>query len=184
MPSLWHVLDLNGESCPAALSNVSEETMKATTMNTETNAVHYFTCQSNKDQYHIPAVSTPLGLHVMEDGFLAAPEAGVSVETWKQQHVQTYTRKNWWSAVFVIHTHDNMQCKTNTCCSELLTSSVTGTEPDQVLLCQGAAELSRIQGAGHQLTSTINYRSMSYDSFKSAMLTAKKSISRNTVIIM
>ena len=23
----------------------------------------------------------------MEDGFIAAPEAGVSVETWKQQHV-------------------------------------------------------------------------------------------------
>ena len=98
MPSLGHVLGLIGESCPAASSDVSEETMKATMMNTETNAVHYFTvhrlkytactCQSNKDQYHIPAVSTPFGLHVMEDGFLAAPEGGVSVETWKQQHVR------------------------------------------------------------------------------------------------
>ena len=73
--------------------------MKATTMNAETNALYYFTvhrlkytactCQSNKDQYHIPAVSTPLGLHGMEDGFLAAPEGGVPVETWKQQHVNS-----------------------------------------------------------------------------------------------
>ena len=75
--------------------------MKATMRNTETNAVHYFpvhrlkytacTCQSNKDQHHIPAVSTPVGLHVIEDGFLAAPEAGVSVETWMQQHVHRRT---------------------------------------------------------------------------------------------
>ena len=77
-----------------------------------------------------------------------------------------------------------MLCKTNTCCSKLLTWSVDGTKPDQVLLCQGGAELGRIQGAGHQLTSTINYRSMSYDSFNSAMLTAKKSVFGNTVIIM
>ena len=27
-------------------------------------------------------VTTPLALHVMEDGWLAAPEGGVSVETW------------------------------------------------------------------------------------------------------
>ena len=27
-------------------------------------------------------VTTPLALHVMEDGCLAAPEGGVSVETW------------------------------------------------------------------------------------------------------
>ena len=28
----------------------------------------------------MPAASTPLGLHVMENGFLAAPEGGASVE--------------------------------------------------------------------------------------------------------
>ena len=28
-------------------------------------------------------VTTPLALHVMEDGWLAAPEGGVSVETWR-----------------------------------------------------------------------------------------------------
>ena len=118
----------------------------------------------------------------MEDGFLAAPEDGVSVETWKQQHVHRHIQQR--LTAFVIGGHDNMLCKTNTCCCELLTSSVAGTKPDQVLLCQGTAELSRIQGAGHQLASTINYRSVSCDSFRSAMLTAKKSVSRNTVIIM
>ena len=45
-------------------------------------------------------------------------------------------------------------------CCELLTWSVTGTEPDQVFICQGTAELSRVQGAGHQFASTINYGSM------------------------
>ena len=94
-------MGLIGDSCPAASSGVSEETMKATMMNTETIAVHYLTvhrlkytactCQSNKDQYHIPAVSIPFEVHVMEDGFLAPPEASVSMETWKQQHVHRHT---------------------------------------------------------------------------------------------
>ena len=31
---------------------------------------------------HIPAPKPALELHVMEDGFLVVPEAGVPVETW------------------------------------------------------------------------------------------------------
>ena len=69
-------------------------------------------------------------------------------------------------------------------CCALLTWSVIGVEPDQVILCQGAADFIRIQGAGHQRVTTINYRSMSYGSVRSAMLKAKKSIFRNTVIVM
>ena len=65
-----------------------------------------------------------------------------------------------------------------------LTSSVTGTEPDQVFLCQSAAELSRIQSAGHQHASTLDYRSMSYGSVRIAMFETKKSVPRNAVIIM
>ena len=63
-------------------------------------------------------------------------------------------------------------------CCELLTWSVTGMEPDQVLLCQPAAELIRIQSAGHQRATTIDYRSMRLDSPESAMLTAEEGIFR------
>ena len=37
-----------GDSCPAALSDVSEETMKATMMSIEANAVHYLTVHRPK----------------------------------------------------------------------------------------------------------------------------------------
>ena len=61
-----------------------------TSQYTDTNTLHVHIKATNTNT-NIPAVRTPLGLHVMEDGFLAAPEGGVSVETWRQQHVQMYT---------------------------------------------------------------------------------------------
>ena len=57
---------------------------------TDSNTLHVHV-KATKINTNIPAVSTPLGLHVMVDGFLAAPEAGVSVETWKQQHIHRRT---------------------------------------------------------------------------------------------
>ena len=44
---------------------------------------------------YIPVLLSWLALHVMEDGWLAAPEGGVSVENVEQQ----YVHKEWYSAV-------------------------------------------------------------------------------------
>ena len=66
-----------------------------TTINIHDQCSAVFTIQSTNAQLYahqstthviltfIPdVVMTPLALHVMEDGLLAAPERGVSVETW------------------------------------------------------------------------------------------------------
>ena len=72
---------------------------------------------------------------------------------------------------------------TNTCmCCEVLTRSVTGAEPDQVLFCQTVEDL-RIQGAGHHCARTSNYRSMRHGSI-SAMPKTGEGVFRHRIIIM
>ena len=113
-----------------------------------------------------------------------------SISTGVQRHAILWiihAHKDWCSATITIHCSHYLD-KTNNVldkqlCHELLTWSVTGTEPDQVLLCQDGADF-RIQSTGHQRASTINYRSMRCDIFRSTMLKAKKSIFRNRIIVM
>ena len=61
---------------------------------------------------YIPVLLTWLALHVMEDGWLAAPEDGVSVENMEEQ----YVHKEWYSAVL-------QQMKRNVGTQALLNSS-------------------------------------------------------------
>ena len=54
---------------------------------------------------YIPVLLTLLALHIMEDGWLAAPEAGVSMENMDQQYtksgiVQYYSTTNASSTMF------------------------------------------------------------------------------------
>ena len=166
--------------------------------------------KTNWDNICIPVVKPSLGLHILSliEGGCSVPN-GIS-EQWKHKipfmrcihrrmqcsglqykyrspetyNIMDHSCSQRLMQCNVHNTQFTLSCKTMYLCCELLTWSVTGTEPDQVFLCQGAAELSRVQGAGHQCASTINYRSMRCDSIGSAMLTAKEGELRHWVIIV
>ena len=66
----------------------------------------------------------------------------------------------------------------------LLFAGLCRTKPDQVIISQGAAELSRVWGACHQDATIIDYRSMRCDGTVCGMLVAEEGILRQWVIIM
>ena len=122
-------------------------------------------------------VTTLLALDVMENGCIAAPEEDASMGGMEPKEAYT-SRKNEW-----LQYHEEYTVGDKHLCCELLTLTVTGVEPDQVVLCQAVEDLIRIQGAGHQSASTINYRGMRRGS-SSAMLKTKEGIFRHRIVIM
>ena len=110
---------------------------------------------------YTPVVRSPPGccIVILGSGSLAIPEGNVSMgptNTVRSTHMHTA----------VVYSYCDPQChktmshfgdKDKHLCCKLLTWSVTGAEPNQVLLFQCAADLSRIQGADHQCVSCINY---------------------------
>ena len=56
--------------------------MQCSFYNTEHKCTVVCTSKHHTRTFIPDVVTTPLALHVMEDGWLAAPEGGVSVETW------------------------------------------------------------------------------------------------------
>ena len=116
-------------------------------------------------------VTTLLALDVMENGCIAAPEEGASMGGNGTKR-SLYFKNEW------LQYHEEYTVGEKHLCCELLTLTVTGVEPDQVVLCQAVEDLIRIQGAGHQSVTTINYRSMRCGS-SSAMLKTKEGIFRH-----